>query len=109
MRREGWVQVWHAKWAGSVEVAVKSLKRGTTSPAEFKAEAAIMKKLAHPNLVKLYAVCSKSEPLYIVTEFMERGSLLVTPPFIGSSSWRVQTKGRRCLSRTTCEEGSGRG
>ncbi len=41
----------------------------------FLLEAAIMKKCDDPNLVKLYAVCSKEEPLYIVTEYMVNGSL----------------------------------
>ena len=35
-----------------------------------------MKKFRHPHLVALYAVCSKEEPIYIVTEFMTKGSLL---------------------------------
>lgn len=35
-----------------------------------------MKQCDHPNLVKLYAVCTQEEPFYIITEFMEGGSLL---------------------------------
>lgn len=35
-----------------------------------------MKQCDHPNLVKLYAVCTKEEPFYIVTEYMVGGSLL---------------------------------
>lgn len=35
-----------------------------------------MKKLRHPKLVQLYAVCSTKEPIYIITEFMKNGSLL---------------------------------
>ncbi len=46
------------------------------STEAFLAEASIMKKCDHPNLVKLYAVCSKEEPLYIITEYMPNGSLL---------------------------------
>ena len=46
------------------------------SPEAFLEEATIMKKLKHDNLVKLYAVCSQEEPIYIVTELMENGSLL---------------------------------
>jgi len=45
-------------------------------PAEFLKEAAIMKRLHHPKLVALYAVCSQGEPLLIVTELMNGGSLL---------------------------------
>jgi fyn-related kinase len=35
-----------------------------------------MKKLKHPNLIQLYAVCTIEEPIYIVTELMKNGSLL---------------------------------
>lgn len=39
-------------------------------------EAQIMKQCDHPNLVKLYAVCTKEEPFYIITEYMVNGALL---------------------------------
>ena len=35
-----------------------------------------MKKLRHPKLLQLYAVCSHEEPIYIVTELMKHGRLL---------------------------------
>lgn len=57
-------------------MAIKTLKPGTMSSQAFLEEAAIMKHCDHPNLVRLYAVCSKEEPLYIVSEFMCNGSLL---------------------------------
>jgi serine/threonine protein kinase len=45
-------------------------------PKDFLAEAQIMKKLQHKNLIHLYAVCTVEEPIYIVTELMVKGSLL---------------------------------
>jgi len=45
-------------------------------PKDFLAEAQIMKKLRHPKLVQLYAVCTLEEPIYIITELMKHGSLL---------------------------------
>jgi len=57
-------------------VAIKTLKPGMMQPAEFLREAAIMKQLHHPKLVALYAVCSKDEPILIITELMNGGSLL---------------------------------
>lgn len=45
-------------------------------PEAFLAEAEIMKKLIHAKLVQLYAVCSRDEPIYIVTELMTKGSML---------------------------------
>lgn len=35
-----------------------------------------MKQCQHPNLVRLFAVCTQEEPFYIVTEYMPNGSLL---------------------------------
>lgn len=68
--------VWYGKWKGSKEVAIKTLKTGTMDPEAFLQEAAIMKKFRHEKLVSLYAVCSREEPIYIVTEYMVNGSLL---------------------------------
>ena len=45
-------------------------------PRDFLAEAQIMKKLRHPKLIQLYAVCTLEEPIYIITELMKHGSLL---------------------------------
>jgi len=45
-------------------------------PSKFLDEAEIMKKLKHPHIVTLYAVCSREEPIYIVCELMSNGSLL---------------------------------
>ncbi|XP_059491213.1 tyrosine-protein kinase Src64B-like isoform X2 [Neocloeon triangulifer] len=66
-------------WLGTCknqQVAIKTLKPGSMSPQAFLEEAAIMKKFRHKNLVALYAVCSKDEPMYIIQEFMKKGSLL---------------------------------
>ncbi|KAF6202853.1 hypothetical protein GE061_003258 [Apolygus lucorum] len=68
--------VWYGKWRNSIEVAVKTLRQGAMSTQAFLQEAAIMKKFRHDRLVALYAVCSKAEPIYIVTEYMKNGSLL---------------------------------
>ncbi|CAD6184941.1 unnamed protein product [Caenorhabditis auriculariae] len=69
-------EVWYGKWRGIVEVAIKTMKPGTMSPEAFLQEAQIMKQCDHPNLVKLYAVCTREEPFYIITEYMSNGSLL---------------------------------
>ena len=53
-------------------------------PKDFLAEAQIMKKLRHPKLIQLYAVCTQDEPIYIVTELMRNGSLL---EFLQGESW----------------------
>ncbi|XP_032236219.2 tyrosine-protein kinase SRK2 [Nematostella vectensis] len=69
-------EVWQGVWNDTTPVAVKTLKPGTMRPDAFLAEAELMKKLIHPKLVQLYAVCSRDEPIYIITELMPKGSLL---------------------------------
>uniref|UniRef100_A0A4W5N9T4 Tyrosine-protein kinase n=1 Tax=Hucho hucho TaxID=62062 RepID=A0A4W5N9T4_9TELE len=50
--------------------------QGTMDAKDFLQEAHIMKKLRHPKLIQLYAVCTVEEPIYIITELMKNGSLL---------------------------------
>lgn len=69
-------EVWQGMWNNRTAVAVKTLKAGTMSANEFLAEAELMIHLRHPKLIQLYAVCTKEEPIYIVTELMKHGSLL---------------------------------
>ena len=69
-------EVWEGVWNGKASVAVKTLKPGTIFVEEFLQEASAMKKLCHPKLIQLYAVCTKDEPIYIVMELMKYGSLL---------------------------------
>ncbi|XP_047411368.1 tyrosine-protein kinase Lck [Sciurus carolinensis] len=68
-------EVWMGYYNGHTKVAVKSLKQGSMSPDAFLAEANLMKQLQHPRLVRLYAVVTQ-EPIYIITEYMENGSLV---------------------------------
>ncbi|XGW22955.1 hypothetical protein V3C99_005303 [Haemonchus contortus] len=78
-------EVWEGRWNSTVPVAVKKLKSGTADPADFLAEAHIMKKLRHPKLLTLYAVCTKDQPILIVTELMQENLLTF-----------LQGKGRQC-------------
>jgi len=52
------------------------LNPGIVDLEDFKAKSKEMKALHHPNLLKLYAVCTLEEPIYIVTELMKHGTLL---------------------------------
>ncbi|TKR59277.1 hypothetical protein L596_028973 [Steinernema carpocapsae] len=63
-------EVWEGRW-NNAAVAVKKLKPGSADAGDFLAEAQIMKRLRHKRLLQLYAVCTKDEPLLIVTELME--------------------------------------
>lgn len=61
------------------KVAVKTMKPGSMSVSAFLEEANLMKTLQHDKLVKLHAVVTKEEPIYIITEFMEKGAALLIP------------------------------
>ncbi|KAK3598140.1 hypothetical protein CHS0354_007550 [Potamilus streckersoni] len=69
-------EVWKGKWNNTTYVAIKTLRPGTMSPKAFLDEAKFMKQCRHDKLVRLYAVCSEEEPIYIITELMSKGSLL---------------------------------
>lgn len=69
-------KVYKAVWNKTTIVAVKTLKPSSCDAADFLREAQTMKRLHHPNLIQLYAVCTQSEPFYLVTEYMSKGSLL---------------------------------
>lgn len=49
------------------------MKPGSMSVEAFLMEANLMKSLQHDKLVRLNAVVTKEEPIYIITEFMENG------------------------------------
>ena len=64
-------------WNNTRPVAVKTLKpKQNMTVDEFFQPANLMKELRHPKIVELYGLCSKEEPVFIITEFMEHGNLL---------------------------------
>ncbi|XP_068194417.1 tyrosine-protein kinase Lck [Antennarius striatus] len=67
--------VWMGVYNNERRVAIKSLKIGTMSVEAFLTEANMMKNLQHPRLVRLFAVVTQ-QPIFIVTEYMENGSLV---------------------------------
>lgn len=56
---------------------MKTMKPGSMSVEAFMMEANLMKRLQHDKLVRLNAVVTKEEPIYIITEFMEKGTQCV--------------------------------
>ncbi|XP_008184482.1 ephrin type-B receptor 1-B isoform X4 [Acyrthosiphon pisum] len=60
-----------------VDVAIKTLKPGSTDKArnDFLTEASIMGQFEHPNVIFLQGVVTRSNPVMIITEYMENGSL----------------------------------
>uniref|UniRef100_G3P7M8 non-specific protein-tyrosine kinase n=1 Tax=Gasterosteus aculeatus aculeatus TaxID=481459 RepID=G3P7M8_GASAC len=69
-------EVWEALWTTeNKKVAIKTLKQADTKQDEFVKEVQALKSLHHPKLIQLLAMCSRGEPVYIVTELMRKGSL----------------------------------
>ncbi|KAM9343989.1 protein-tyrosine kinase 6b [Pholidichthys leucotaenia] len=69
--------VYRGLWKNHISVAIKILKTDTVfNQQEFRQEVEIMKRLRHHHLLSLFAVCTASQPFYIITELMEKGSLL---------------------------------
>ena len=61
---------------GEVMVAVKTLREETSEVLEnFVSEAKTMFSFDHTNIVKIYAVCMKETPYYMVFEYMDKGDL----------------------------------
>lgn len=60
-----------------IDVAIKTLKPGSAdkSRCDFLTEASIMGQFEHPNVIFLQGVVTKCNPVMIITEFMENGSL----------------------------------
>ncbi|XWS51590.1 hypothetical protein CRYUN_Cryun12cG0189800 [Craigia yunnanensis] len=75
----GFGKVYKAEMADGQVFAVKKLSsHGDIEMEEvksFKNEIAALTEIRHRNIVKLYGFCSQSRHLFLVYEFMERGSL----------------------------------
>ncbi|XP_045913302.1 tyrosine-protein kinase Srms [Micropterus dolomieu] len=69
-------EVWEAVWTTkNKKVAIKTLKQEDMKQDEFVKELQALKTLHHPKLIQLLAMCSRGEPVYIVTELMTKGNL----------------------------------
>ncbi|XP_013917457.1 PREDICTED: tyrosine-protein kinase Srms-like [Thamnophis sirtalis] len=67
-------EVWEGMWKNTVPVAIKIMKQADMRD-DFVKEIRNLKSLKHTRLIKLLAVCSVGEPVYIVTELMRKGNL----------------------------------
>ena len=80
MLREGECsEIWKGIWRyreGAMNVSVKLPKFGCEIKEDLLKEAMIINGLRHPHVLRLHGVCSKENPMFIVTEFFEKGSLL---------------------------------
>ena len=56
-------------------MALKYQRPDAVRSAAFLDEAQILKTLDHPNILKIYAVCSAKEPVFLVTEYLLNGRL----------------------------------
>ena len=60
--------VWKGVMNKYTNVAIKQLKPGFMSVTEYSKQAMIMNKLHHPNVIKLLAVCTTEDTMYIITD-----------------------------------------
>ncbi|XP_034979586.1 tyrosine-protein kinase Srms [Zootoca vivipara] len=67
-------EVWEGTWKNTVPVAIKIMKQADMRD-DFAKEIQNLKFLKHTRLIKLLAICSVGEPVYIVTELMRKGNL----------------------------------
>lgn len=68
-------EVWEGLWNDTTSVTVKTAKLNVIDTKSLRKEIEILKQLSHPNLIQLYAVCTKGEPIYIITELTKYGNL----------------------------------
>ncbi|XP_059189268.1 protein-tyrosine kinase 6b [Centropristis striata] len=69
--------VYRGRWKNHINVAIKIIKSDSElNHREFQREVQILKSLRHRHLISLFAICTASAPYYIITELMEKGSLL---------------------------------
>jgi len=64
--------------AGKIKRAVKLIKKDQMSPEDklnLKNEMNILKKLDHPNILKLYEIFEDQKTFYLVTEYCKGGEL----------------------------------
>ena len=70
--------------------AIKAIKQGAMKSHELLEEARIMHRLHHPKLVQLMGICSKGDPVYIITELMELGPSSQLSPKSGCAKHQLQ-------------------
>ena len=58
-------------------VAVKTMKQGSSreTAEDFRKQMEIAMDFDHPNVVRLLGICTRDEPLYLITEAMKQGDL----------------------------------
>lgn len=66
-------EVWEGIWNNTTSVTVKTIKANIISSAMLAKGTSM--KLYHPNLIQMYAVCTRESPFYIVYEFMKQNLL----------------------------------
>ncbi len=80
-------------------VAIKTLKPGSSDKArkDFLTEASIMGQFEHPNVIFLQGVVTQSNPIMIITEFMENGSL---DTFLRANDGKFQVRNNHILTKS---------
>jgi len=68
-------EIFEGVWNNKTQIAIHTPKEDFMSAAEFLEVVEVMKQLKHPNIIKLYGVCTQEKPMCMITEFMNVGNL----------------------------------
>ena len=68
-------ETWEGLWNDTTPVTVKTARLDVIDAKRLRKEMEILKQISHPNLIELFAVCTKGEPIYIITELTKHGNL----------------------------------
>ncbi|EFC46725.1 predicted protein, partial [Naegleria gruberi] len=76
-----------------IDVAIKLLK-SNDQDEEFEQEVSLLSSLRHDNIVTFYGICMSDDAKYMITEFVEKGSLdkALYKSRIGEVSMSIQKK-----------------
>ncbi|XP_073463540.1 protein-tyrosine kinase 6-like isoform X2 [Aquarana catesbeiana] len=70
------MSLWKGKWTeGRRKVLIQTISKEFFERRNLMDGIEIVKKLNHKNIIELYVLCTTNDPVYIVTEFMEKGDL----------------------------------
>ena len=66
--------VYKGTWKG-IEVAIKTIKAKNDSRDDFENEISLLASIRNPHILNFYGVCVTENETFMITEFLENGSL----------------------------------
>ncbi len=69
-------EIWKGLQYETIQIAIKCHKPDSATSQTFLQEALVLKQFEHTNILKLYGVNTRDEPIMIITEYVANGNLL---------------------------------